>query len=351
MSWSLALDRIKTQISQDDLERWIAPLKATLTDQVLILWAPNAFVIDKVESDFAIQIREATADFAESVTYRVGEPRSNEVSTHKTDPGAVQAASALLKSIWSDDERGMPADFARSALFATARYGKDDRPQHVGKEIYAQTNMRMSHTGPALTYHDEDVYLAVLHMAREFPIGDEIVFSLRDLAQTLNVSTSGPSLKSIEERLYRLHGAKVEVEVQNRSGTRTYSGYLISSFARDETLGIRGRGQSWALKIDRGLTRLLTPNLLTRIEWDTRKGLQGGVAKRLHAYYASYAEPYPVKVETLVQLCAISTTSDRRKRQLVTEGLDQLEKAGFLLSWMMDSGGLVRVKKAAVLEG
>ena len=349
MSWSLALDRIKSQISHDDYERWIAPLKATLADKVLILWAPNAFVVDKVQADLDHTVRQSTADFAESVIYRVGDPKRSMDAPTNSDPGVEQTASALLKAIWTDDERGMPADFARSALFATARYGKDDRPQHVGKEIYAQTNMRMSHTGPALTHHDEDVYLAVLHIAREFPIGDEIVFSLRDLAQTLNVSTSGPSLKSIEERLYRLHGAKIEVEAQNRAGTRTYSGYLISSFARAETVGAGGRGQSWALKIDRRLTRLLTPNLLTRIEWNTRKELQGGVAKRLHAYYASYAEPYAVKIDTLVQLCGIVASSDRRKRQMVKDGLDQLVSAGFLLSWMMDSGTLVRVKKAVQL--
>lgn len=350
MSWPKALEILRSTLSEEDIERWIAPLKSTIEKRTLVLWAPNSFVTDKVTTDFHEDILAACKGFADKVVYRVGEPTQQSLAP--TRSAQVSKPPALLKSIWNEDSRGLPADFARSALFESGRYNEADRPSYVAKEIFAQSNMRMTHTGPAVTYADEDVYLAVLHLARGFPFGEEIRFSLRDLASALDLSASGPSLKSIEERLQRLHLVKIELEVDSGGSSRTYSGYLISSFLREQRSGTgRGQGQMWTLKIDETLTRLLTPNLLTVIQWDMRKSLSGGAAKRLQAYYASFSEPFPVKLETLVKLCGLNAKSDRKNKQSVVDALDQLVSIGFLQSWIQTSGDLIKVKKPILLEG
>jgi hypothetical protein len=66
-----------------------------------------------------------------------------------------------------------------------------------------------------------------------------------------------------------------------------------------------------------------------------------GIASKLHSYWSSHRDPYPVRVETLQKLCGSMMDLKHFKAKL-SSALDQLVKIGFLTKWTV-AGNLVTV--------
>ena len=79
--WKKCLDRLETELPEQQFNTWIRPLHAVAEDRCLRLLAPNRFVLDWVREHFFDQIHQAVEDYAESPTpqivLEVGTRRSN----------------------------------------------------------------------------------------------------------------------------------------------------------------------------------------------------------------------------------------------------------------------------------
>ena len=63
-AWSRCLERLEAEFPPEDVHTWLKPLQADLRADALILFAPNAFIVDQVRSLYLPRIRELLTHFA-----------------------------------------------------------------------------------------------------------------------------------------------------------------------------------------------------------------------------------------------------------------------------------------------
>ena len=90
----------------------------------------------------------------------------------------------------------------------------------------------------------------------------------------------------------------------------------------------------------------------TLIDWDQRKRLRGkDLARWLQLYFASHADPFPVKVETLRGLSGSKAGALKKFREGLRRGLQDLVDNGDLVAWEIDpTNDLVTVDRGAGLS-
>ncbi|WP_298577760.1 chromosomal replication initiator protein DnaA [uncultured Luteimonas sp.] len=94
-AWPRCLERLEAELPAEDVHTWLKPLQARRHDSRTVLYAPNAFVRDEVESRYLQRIRELLAHFAGSgdVQLEIGSlPRAAAVAA--AGPAASAPAAA-----------------------------------------------------------------------------------------------------------------------------------------------------------------------------------------------------------------------------------------------------------------
>ena len=65
-AWPRCLERLEAELPAEDVHTWLKPLQARLHDDGLVLYAPNAFVMEEVRARYLDRIRELVAHYAGS---------------------------------------------------------------------------------------------------------------------------------------------------------------------------------------------------------------------------------------------------------------------------------------------
>ena len=75
--WPRCLERLEAELPAEDVHTWLKPLQASLRDGSVVLYAPNAFVMEEVRARYLTRIRELLAHFAGSpeVSLEIGSLR------------------------------------------------------------------------------------------------------------------------------------------------------------------------------------------------------------------------------------------------------------------------------------
>ncbi|NIJ70280.1 chromosomal replication initiator protein DnaA [Xanthomonas sp. 60] len=63
-AWSRCLERLEAEFPPEDIHTWLKPLQADLRADALILFAPNAFIVDQVRALYLPRIRELLTHYA-----------------------------------------------------------------------------------------------------------------------------------------------------------------------------------------------------------------------------------------------------------------------------------------------
>ena len=235
---------------------------------------------------------------------------------------------------WSQDYRGFPNALARSALFAVAREG--DRKQFRDELIASSKEINLVYTGEELRQDDEDVFLQILHIAKEQRLGENISFSANSMLQALGRTSNAASYARLEASLSRMTCMLLKLNAQLPDGSYVrYGGQLISQFAVREKLDDNKTTQHWVVSLHKTIVELFDPQAYSLIHWPTRKMLSP-TTKWLHSYYSTHKEPFPVKVETLRRAMASATKATRTFRANLKESLETLVENGFFLSARID---------------
>lgn len=247
---------------------------------------------------------------------------------------------------WSSDYRGLPNALARSALFTVAREGI--RKQFKEETIAASQGITLVYTGEELRQDDEDVFLQVLHIAKEQRLGENISFSANSMLEALGRTRNVGSYERLTTSLKRMTGMLLQLSVRLPDGTYLrYGGSLISEFSVREKLDGDHSVQNWVVSLHKTIVKLFDPQAYSLIHWPTRKGLSP-TTKWLHAYYSTHKRPFPVKVETLRRAMASETKATRTFRANLKDSLEGLVEQGFFLSAKIDpKSDLVIVERAA----
>ena len=243
-----------------------------------------------------------------------------------------QTAQIIRLPTWSEPSRGVPNSALRGALFAAIQ-GKNRRA--LKREVLAvQNGMTIRFTGWQLDQSDLDVWEQALHLAREHPLGNICEFTAYGFLKALGRSTGKRDHEWLKDVFARLTGCSVEITHDGK----TYFGPLIERGGRDEATG------HYVLQLNPSLATLYSAGW-TACVWEERQRLRGKpLALWLHSFYASHADPYPLKVETLMQLSGSRTKRTRDFKRELSKALDVMKELGAITKFKVD-GDLVSVVK------
>ena len=246
-------------------------------------------------------------------------------------PTPASKAKVVQLPLWPDPVRGVPNPLMRSALFAAVQ-GKQRRAmQRELLEVQQGTEIRF--TGIQLDQSDLDVWEQALHLARLQPLGTRCHFVAHSFLKSLGRRTGKSDHEWLKDSIARLAACCVEVKY----GRFTYGGSLLEFYRDDET----GR---YYLEINPKMKAIYDAGY-TLTDWEERAELRGKpLALWLHGYFATHADPFPVKIETLHRLSG-SMNKDKYgfKRDMKT-ALENLQSVGAIEGYVIE-GELVSVER------
>lgn len=233
--------------------------------------------------------------------------------------------------------RGVPNITLRSALFGSSRSPSQAYLQRA--EIFTQRPARMRYTGPRLDQGDLDVWITLLHMARQKTMGRSFKTSAYELLKLQGKTDAGNNRKTLYKRLFRLAAATLEISAARHS----YTGGLVDSVYRDEST------HELVISLNPELSKLFGPNEFTHIDWSIRRSLNAKpLAQWLHGFFSSHAEPIPILVDVIMQMAGSLDASAFSREQNLRRALDALQLASDLheqpFSYKV-CAGLVHIKR------
>lgn len=259
------------------------------------------------------------------------ESRDKQRAERGLPPFELQPVPVQL-TLWPELVRGTPNEFIRSALFPAIQ-GKTRR--YIKGELVASLKAdNVKFTGLQLDQSDFDVWLQCTHLARVSPFGEKCLFKKNAFLKAIGRSNGKHDYEWLDGVLIRLQASFVEV----RKGNKWVRFNLIERVAGDDAAGLV------ALTVPRPLSELFISNNWTSLEWEQRKALKGKpLALWLHSFYASHAQPLPIKVETLKDLSGSKTKETRNFKIALKRAFIQLEAISGIIATF--SGNLVSVEK------
>jgi len=241
------------------------------------------------------------------------------------------AAKQLMLPFWPDDVRRVPNLVLRNALFGATK----DREFFGPMRLVASLEGHTVKVTERMNQYDLDNLEMLLHLQREQPLGSRVVFTAYGFLKAMKRGTSGKHHKEFHEDLTRLARATVEIRWTNER--KSYTGSLVSGFARDEDTGM------FVVTFNEDMMRLYNAGS-TQIDFEQRQQLgKSNLAKWLQVFYASHDAPYAMKVDTLRALSG-SESPIREFRRLLKVALNKLVDVGLLSSWAIEED-LVKVQK------
>lgn len=240
--------------------------------------------------------------------------------------------------LWADEVRAHPNESCRAALFTVRRARK--RRVYTDENIFVVGDGKISFTGIELrAENDELVWLQILHYAKEYPLGRWVEFTPHQLCTDIGWTPSGPNYKLLRECLLRLKATALTIESKRLNGGLALS--LIGDFL---WRGEDGKPLTrYAVQVPQEIRDWFGDSNFTRLNWEAYRNLPP-VSRRLYDYAASHRDPYPLKAETIYQLCGSDAESVENFRKVLRRAVKALDDSG-LLKVDMTRTGLVRFKR------
>jgi hypothetical protein len=250
-------------------------------------------------------------------------------------------AKVIQLPVWGDSSRGAPNEILRSALF-NVRNRTQKRQAFKKVQIAIIGEGEITYTGEELRQDDETVWLQLVHLAREFPLGELVEFTAYSFIKSLGWSNSAKSYKRLRDCLERMQATALTIYSKRLSEGVSLS--IIPFFAWRQ--GNNGPPlPKYQVRIAPELVELFSDVRYTLIEWEQRLALPDGLATWLHGYYASHKKPYPIKLATIRDSTGMTIERSQDLKQKVERALKALVEVGFLESWEI-KGNLVSVRRA-----
>lgn len=234
----------------------------------------------------------------------------------------------LQLQIWPDDVREMPNDYARSALF-TVRNKTEPRALMQGSLLFhVEKAVRITFTGIELRADDDElVWQQILEYAKRLNLGDPVEFNLHSLCRDLNWSVNGRNYDKARRCISRLKASEVKVENESRG-----RGVAMSLIREYEYEGEGDKGTKYRVWIHPNLIMLFAGKASTRITWAKYRDLTP-IARRLYDYFASWRNPFPLRVDTFYKVCASSCGDASKWRSMVRRACKELVEADMVRGW------------------
>jgi hypothetical protein len=248
-------------------------------------------------------------------------------------------AKVIQLPLWPEVSPGAPNPVLRSALFPAIK-SKDRR--FLNNELVASlSGYDIRFKGEQLNQEDLEVWLEVLNLAKNHPLGDICHSSAYGLLAALGRQTGGDNHQQLDASLTRLVACGVKVTIGRRF---EYTGGLLHDVFKDEA------SRQYRIQVNPRLAALFMQGW-SRLDRATRRQLRGKpLALWLQAHYATHADPLPYSVEKLRELSGSRTANLFHFRQALRRALTDLQATGAIAGWAIDSGDLVHVDKVPCIK-
>jgi len=233
---------------------------------------------------------------------------------------------------WPDDRRAAPNDMIRSALFGVVQRGR--RLMLKKYELPGPPGWHLYYTGQRLDQVDLDIWLEVMHRARNTAPGSAFRFTLRSVLRALGHNAGKSDYDWLAGRLEGM----VTGGFSYKSGDSGRTGATGSLFRRFEIDSVTGEG---VIESNPHLRSLYES--ITYINFADRLALDSQLAKWLHALIASHARWLPTRVETLMTQSGASYARLRDFRADLRTALDDLKGRHIIRTWRIDGNDLVHI--------
>jgi hypothetical protein len=248
-------------------------------------------------------------------------------------------AGQLTLPFWGEEQRGVPNGTLRSCLFAALGRGKR---QIIDREIiHSMGNSQITYTGVNLDQDHLTLWETLLHLAREQELGEKCEVTIYQLLKLLGKQDTGGNRDVLLKRLDHLQATAIEI----KQGQYSFTGSLVERAYRDEETGLV------VIVMHKNLVSLFQPDQFTKISWKIRQSLRRPLAKWLHGFYSTHANPFDVSVEFIHRLSGSEEKIIRNFRnQRLIPSLRELEEVctrfNEYFSWAILPNGLVRVSRS-----
>lgn len=267
-------------------------------------------------------------------------------SSQKSKEAAAVALSNQMSlfdagAYWSETERALPNEYARTALF-TARSDREKRELLQNHHIFSvNSDISISYTGSELRASDDQlIWQQIVHYAKRNPVGEPVRFTFKSMSEQLGVKPNSRTYTSIKNCIARL--ATVVMMFKSKRHGAIDSLRMIQSFKiRDE-----GKPTCYCeVIVQAEMVLLFAGDHYARVEWCKYRGLSP-IARRLYDYAASHKEPFPLKVETLHALCSSNASLGKYWNKRVRNACSDLVSAGLLADAYLEDGKIYLIKNA-----
>jgi hypothetical protein len=239
----------------------------------------------------------------------------------------------VLLPYWPDSIRGIANSILRSSLFSVVKKGER---KALDRELLAtQSGVEIRYTGLQLDQLDLAVWECLIHIARLHPLGSKVSFNLSEALTHLHKTFGKENYEWFKNCIGRLNASGVEIKYDRK----TYAGSLVQNFYRNED------NNDYIIILDPKLSYLYAPNEWTKLRAEDRLSLSGKpLALWLHGYYATHAEPFPIKLETIHHLSGSSCKAMRSFKQTLKIACSQVSE---VTGWIFEiKNGLLLIKKS-----
>jgi hypothetical protein len=242
---------------------------------------------------------------------------------------------------YPDTTRIISNDMARSALFAAIQGG--NRKQ-LKKELLATIDgIEIIFTGEQLNQDDHDLLMQLVHLAKNKPFGEKITVPANTILSGLGLGKGGKDHEELKTKMERLLSPLIALK--NTRTKITYYGHIIDKAIQDETK------KHWVYNLNPDLRPLYDVTSFSLIEWQQRKALKRkDLARWLHSFYSSHAQPYHYSVKELYRLSG-STAELKSFRRSLKIALDLLINLEFFIVGYIDKDSdLVSIKRNVKIQ-
>ena len=251
----------------------------------------------------------------------------------------VDPTGPMQLPIWDEDQRGSPNDLLRSSLFVVRNKREKRVVMQAAPLFHTDSGVRITYTGIELRAEDDVVvWNHLTHYGRMVPLGEPVVFTMRQMLANLGWPVSGTYYRKVRECIERLKATSVNI-----SHTRLGRGVGVSLIARYEYDGENATGGQagvYRVWLDRDLMVLFAGNNYTLIPNAAYNHLSP-VARRLYDYIGSHKKPFPLALDAFHKLCGSNCQIERKWTQIVKGACLEVQEAGLVKSAWVAHGRIV----------
>jgi hypothetical protein len=260
---------------------------------------------------------------------------SNEILSFVDNQNFLENQDLKLPVI-PKDKRIILNDIIRSPLFNVSNHNIK-RELIKDKVLFTFGDTHIKYRGEELRQDDEDVWLQILYLISKSH-SNYVEFLPYTFLKQIGWPDRTQYREKLLECLTRMSATAITIKNNSLGEGKTVSLVRAIDFV-DES---GNKLKKWKVVLEDQIIRMFGKLPYSKIVWDQRMKLKP-LAKWLHAFYSSHAQPYALKVSTIHAACGSKAKQMKHFKSVLKNSLLELIQVGFLEEGWVTPNDLVMV--------